>query len=214
MLQHARARANGFMVRHSRCIIARVDCDSAGMMKRKKPRLTPKQRRFVSEYLVDMNATQAALRAGYSKKNPKPIAWELLHKRPAVAEAISKELLVREKRTLISGDRVLQQLARIAFADVRELAQAGDDGVDVTSLKTLSDDLAAAIVELSVNGKTVRLKLSRIEALKALARHLGLFDKNQSRGEPASQHDEDRLPAREILRRKLAQLAGEEMPDD
>ncbi|HEV2546316.1 MAG TPA: terminase small subunit [Stellaceae bacterium] len=184
------------------------------MTKRKKPRLTPKQRRFVIEYLIDMNATQAALRAGYSKKNPKPIAWELLHKRPAVAEAISKELAAREKRILISGDRVLQQLARIAFADVRELAQAGDDGVDVTSLKTLSDDLAAAIVELSVNGKTVRLKLSRIEALKALARHLGLFDKKPNQEEPASQHDEDRLPAREILRRKLAQLAGEEVPED
>ncbi len=176
--------------------------------------MTPKQRRFVSEYLVDMNAKQAAIRAGYSKRNPGPIGWMLLHKRPAVIEAISKELLAREKRTLISGDRVLQQLARIAFADVRELAQAGDSGVDVTSLKSLSDDLAAAIVELSVNGKTVRLKLSRIEALKALARHLGLFDKKPSHEEPADQHDEDRLPAREILRRKLAQLAGEEVPEE
>jgi len=211
MLQHAIGGSNAFKGRHSRPIMAPVDRGSDSAMKRKKPRLTPRQRRFVSEYLVDMNATQAALRAGYSKKNPKPIAWELLHKRPAVAEAIGKELLLREKRTLISGDRVLQQLARIAFADVRELANAGDEGIDVTSLKTLSDDLAAAIVELSVNGKTVRLKLSRIEALKALARHLGLFDKKPNQEEPASQHDEDRLPAREILRRKLAQLAGEEV---
>jgi phage terminase small subunit len=194
--------------------MAPVDGGSVRTMKRKKARLTPKQRRFVSEYLVDMNAKQAALRAGYSKRNPGPVAWMLLHKRPAVTEAISKELLAREKRTLISGDRVLQQLARIAFADVRELAQAGEEGVDVTSLKSLSDDLAAAIVELSVNGKMVRLKLSRIEALKALARHLGLFDKKPNREEPANQHDEDRLPAREILRRKLAQLAGEEVPDD
>jgi phage terminase small subunit len=198
------------MARDHPPIMARLDRGSAGMMKRRGPRLTPRQRRFISEYLIDLNAKQAVLRAGYSKKNPGAIAWELLHKRPAVAEAISKELLAREKRTLISGDRVLQQLARIAFADVRELANAGDEGIDVTSLKTLSDDLAAAIVELAVSGKTVRLKLSRIEALKALARHLGLFDKKPHPEEPASRHDEDRLPAREILRRKLAQLAGEE----
>jgi phage terminase small subunit len=210
MLQQSRAGSNGFIAP----VTARVDDGRADMTKRKKPRLTPMQRRFVTEYLVDMNAKQAALRAGYSKRNPGPVAWMLLHKRPAVTEAISKELLAREKRTLISGDRVVQQLARIAFADVRELAQAGDDGVDVTSLKSLSDDLAAAIVELSVNGKTVRLKLSRIEALKTLARHLGLFDKKPNQDEPASQHDEDRLPAREILRRKLAQLAGEEVPDE
>jgi phage terminase small subunit len=205
MLQQAIAGSNVFL--------ARLGSGSAGMTKRRGPRLTPRQRRFVTEYLVDLNAKQAVLRAGYSKKNPGAIAWELLHKRPAVAEAISKELLAREKRTLISGDRVLQQLARIAFADVRELAETGDRGVDLTSLKSFSDDLAAAIVELSVNGKTVRLKLSRIEALKTLARHLGLFDKKLNQEEPASQRDENRLPAREILRRKLAQLAGEETPD-
>jgi len=193
--------------------MAPVDFGGAGMMKRTKPRLTPKQRRFVAEYLVDMNATQAAIRAGYPERAATQTGWKLLHERPAVGEAINKAILAREKRTLISGDRVLQQLARIAFADVRELAQAGDSGVDVTSLKCLSDDLAAAIVELSVNGKTVRLKVSRMKALKALARHLGLFDKKPNHEEPADQHD-DRLPAREILRRKLAQLAGEELTEE
>jgi phage terminase small subunit len=124
-------------------------------------------------------------------------------------------MLAREKRTLVTADRVVQQFARIAFADVRQLAETGKDGLELKSLAALSDDLAAAVVELSASKKGVRLRLqNRIEALNALARHLGLFDKNQNRGERASQHDENRLPAREILRRKLAQLAGEEVPDE
>jgi phage terminase small subunit len=179
-----------------------------------KARMTPKQRRFVTEYLIDLNAGRAAIRAGYSAKNARAIGWQLLHYRPAIAEAINEAMLAREKRTLITADRVLQQLARIAFADVRELAQTGEDGLEVKSLASLSDDLAAAVVELSAKNKTVRLKLhSRIEALKALARHLGLFDSNRTRELPSRAHDEDRLPAREILRRKLAQLAGEEVPE-
>ena len=177
--------------------------------------MTPRQRRFIIEYLIDLNATQAAIRAGYSKRRASATAWDLLHKRSGVAEAIREAMAAREKRTLITADRVLQQFARIAFADVRELAQTGKDGLEVKSLATMSDDLAAAVVELSTNDKGMRLRLqSRIEALNALARHLGLFDQNQSRSEKASQHDEDRLPAREILRRKLAQLAGEEVPNE
>lgn len=177
--------------------------------------MTPRQRRFVSEYLVDLNATQAAIRAGYSKRRASSTAWDLLHKRSGVAEAIREAMLAREKRTLITADRVLQQFARIAFADIRQLAETGKEGLEVKSLGALNDDLAAAVVELSANDKGMRLRLqNRIEALNALARHLGLFDQNQSRGKPASQHDEDRLPAREILRRKLAQLAGEEVPEE
>jgi phage terminase small subunit len=178
-------------------------------------RMTPRQRRFVNEYLIDLNATQAAIRAGYSKRRAGSTAWDLLHKRSGVAEAIREAMLAREKRTLITADRVLQQFARIAFADIRQLAETGNAGLEVKSLAALNDDLAAAVVELSANDKGLRLRLqNRIEALNALARHLGLFDKNQSGSQPASQHDEDRLPAREILRRKLAQLAGEEVPEE
>ena len=177
--------------------------------------MTPRQRRFVGEYLIDLNSTQAAIRAGYSKRRASSTAWDLLHKRQGVAEAVREAMLAREKRTLITADRVLEQFARIAFADIRQLAETDKKGLEVKSLAALSDDLAAAVVELSASDKGMRLRLqNRIEALNALARHLRLFDKNQSRGERASQHDEDRLPAREILRRKLAQLAGEEVPEE
>jgi phage terminase small subunit len=214
MLQHAIARANAF-VSLSPLVLRRGRDGEGGMTGPIRARMTPRQRRFISEYLVDLNATQAAIRAGYSKRRATATGWDLLHKRPAIAAAISEAMLAREKRTLITADRVLQQFARIAFADIRPLAQLVEDGLEVKSLAALSDDLAAAVVELSANGKDVRLRLqNRIEALNALARHLGLFDKKPSRDEPASQHDEDRLPAREILRRKLAQLAGEEVPEE
>lgn len=177
--------------------------------------MTPRQRRFVGEYLIDLNATQAAIRAGYSKRRASSTAWDLLHKRQGVAEAVREAMLAREKRTLITADRVLEQFARIAFADIRQLAETDKKGLEVKSLAALSDDLAAAVVELSASDKGMRLRLqNRIEALNALARHLGLFDKKPNQAEAASQHDEDRLPAREILRRKLAQLAGEEVPEE
>src|SRR5690348_5094416 len=195
MLQHAIARSNAFVSFLSPLVVRRCDDQGDGMTERSKARMTPRQRRFVSEYLIDLNATQAAIRAGYSKRRATSTGWDLLHKRPEIAAAISEAMLAREKRTLITADRVVQQFARIAFADIRQFAEAGEDGLKVKSLAALSDDLAAAVVELSANDKGVRLRLqNRIEALNALARHLGLFDKNQNREERASQHDENRLP--------------------
>src|SRR5579875_2449812 len=81
-------------------------------------KLTPKQKRFVEEYLIDLNATQAAIRAGYSAKNADKIGSELLGK-TRVAEAIQKAMDERSKRTEITADRVLQELARIAFDDIK-----------------------------------------------------------------------------------------------
>ena len=80
--------------------------------------LTEKQKRFVSEYLVDLNATQAAIRAGYSQKTADRIGAELLGKTWVAAE-IQKEIKKREQRTNITQDRVLEELAAIAFARVK-----------------------------------------------------------------------------------------------
>ncbi len=82
--------------------------------------MTPRQRRFVEEYLVDLNATQAAKRAGY---NP---GWgrELVHK-PEVAAAIEKAQAKRAQRTRVSADRVVTELAKVAFGDPRRLFSWG-----------------------------------------------------------------------------------------
>lgn len=78
--------------------------------------LAPKQQRFVREYLVDLNATQAAIRAGYSERTAKAIGSEVLG-RPAVAAAIAAAQAKRAERTEIDADWVVEKLrANVAAA--------------------------------------------------------------------------------------------------
>jgi len=86
--------------------------------------LTDKQQRFVKEYLVDLNATQAAIRAGYSQKTAGSIGEENLRK-PEIAAAIQEAMEARSRRTEITADRVLQELAKIGFADIRKAVKWG-----------------------------------------------------------------------------------------
>jgi phage terminase small subunit len=82
--------------------------------------LTAKQSRFVEEYLVDLNATQAAIRAGYSEKTAKNIGYEQLQK-PEVVEAISAAQVARSERTRIDADWVLRRLADAVDADLADI---------------------------------------------------------------------------------------------
>lgn len=76
-------------------------------------KLTPKQERFVQEYLVDLNATAAARRSGYSAKNADKIGWELLGK-TGVSAAIQTEIKRRSQRTEVTQDYVIEKLKQIA----------------------------------------------------------------------------------------------------
>lgn len=82
--------------------------------------MTPKQRAFVLEYLVDLNATQAAIRAGYSAKTADQQGSRLLAN-VKVAEAISAAQLARSEKTKIDADWVLARLAAETSADVADL---------------------------------------------------------------------------------------------
>lgn len=86
--------------------------------------LSPKQAQFVREYLIDLNATQAAIRAGYSEKTAYSIGHENLSK-PEIAEAIAVAQAERAKRTEITADMVLSELAKIGFADIRKAVKWG-----------------------------------------------------------------------------------------
>ncbi len=77
------------------------------------PELTPKQQRFVEEYLVDLNATQAAIRAGYSEKTAYRTGADNL-KKPQIAEEIDKAMKKRGNRTQHTADDVLVSLTRLA----------------------------------------------------------------------------------------------------
>lgn len=160
--------------------------------------LTPKQRAFVREYLIDLNATQAAIRAGYSEDTARAIGAENLTK-PDIASAIEAAMKSRAERTDITADRVLKELAKIGFADIRKAVkwqsamiteEDNPDGGDIAVIKTvvtntvqmvasdeLDDETAAAIAEVSQNATGgVKIKLhDKRAALVDIGRHLGMF---------------------------------------
>jgi phage terminase small subunit len=108
--------------------------------------LTPKQERFVQEYLIDLNGKQAAIRAGYSVRRAEVTASELLADRK-VSEAVAAAQQRRAQRVEITQDRVLQELARLAFFDVRKLYR--EDG-SLKSPNELDDDAAAVLAGIDV----------------------------------------------------------------
>lgn len=93
--------------------------------------LTPKQQRFVEEYLIDLNATQAAIRAGYSEKSAQEIGAENLSK-PMVAKAIQEALQERKERVQIDSDYVLKRLVEIDQMDVLDIM---DDQMKILPLR-------------------------------------------------------------------------------
>lgn len=149
--------------------------------------LSPKQARFVEEYLLDLNATQAAIRAGYKPDCAQRMGSENLSK-PLVAAAIQAQMEARSQRTEISQDRVLAEYAKLAFLDPRKFY---DDKGCLIPIHELPDDAAACIAGMDVvterAGKdadgapefaTVR-KIKLVDkkgALDSVARHLGMFN--------------------------------------
>lgn len=159
-------------------------------------KLTPKQMRFVDEWLIDFNGKQAAIRAGYSAKTAEVTAAKLLRNVKVQAE-ISRRQKDLQKRTEVSQDRVVKELARIAFANIADYlhvetqTRTKDDGTEVTyqivmlsETEDLSVDQRAALanVKQSVNGVEIKLH-DKIKALELLGRHIGMFtDKLEVKG--------------------------------
>ena len=145
----------------------------------KMRKLTPKQKRFVDEYLIDLNATKAAIRAGYSAKTAASIGEENLRK-PEIQGALAERMKARSVRTEVTQDRVIAELAKIAFGDARDVMLWGPSGVKLLDSKTLTDDQAAQVAEVAerVSEAGVSLKLKthdKVGALKLLGEHLGMF---------------------------------------
>lgn len=152
--------------------------------------LTPRQQRFVDEYLIDLNATQAAIRAGYSKNGAEVTASKLLRV-AKVADAVAKAQAKRADRTGITQDRVLQELARIAFFDIRRLYHG--DGT-LKRPNELDDEAAAVLSAVEVTetmsgeeSAVLTTKKAKVfdkgTALTLAMRHLGMLtDKIQHSG--------------------------------
>jgi len=151
-------------------------------------KLTARDRRFVDEYLIDLDAERAALEAGYSKTvaRTKSYCWvsnSKQNKKPHVFEAVQEAFKNRAKRTEITQDRVLQEFSKISFFDPRKLYN--DEG-NLLPVHKLDADVAAAIggvdvvcrkigdIEIEIT-KKVKF-IDKKGALDSLAKHLGMFD--------------------------------------
>ncbi|MCY3784599.1 MAG: terminase small subunit [Chloroflexi bacterium] len=140
------------------------------------PKLTAKQRRFCEEYLVDLNATQAAIRAGYSRRGANSRGAQLLAN-VSIGNGIRAALAARSERTEVTADNVIRELARLAFADITSVVSASGTSVTVKALDELPPDVTAAISEVSKTKDGIRIKFhSKTQAIEMLMRHLGLFD--------------------------------------
>ena len=183
--------------------------------------LNQKQRRFIEEYLIDLNATQAAIRAGYSKKTGFQQGYALL-KKPEVKQEIAERQKDHLRRLGLTQERVLEEYMKLAYGDIMDFCNVrtervvvgyGDDGSPISEVKnivTFKDDLdnlpeeiLAAISEVSESGGNVKIRLhDKQRALDALSKHLGLFaaDKLEITGKDGGPIEIE-SPREEIARR-------------
>lgn len=147
---------------------------------------TPKKHLFAKEYIIDLNASKAAIRAGYSEKTAYSMGQRLL-KDVEIQKEIQRLMDERGKRTEITADRVLIEIGRIAFFNPKNLFNS--DGTPKT-MQDISDDTAAAISGLDVvsmsggeaqAGQILKYKIAdKNSALEKLCKHLGLFNEKSS----------------------------------
>ena len=141
--------------------------------------MTKKQQLFCEEYLIDLNATQAAIRAGYKPESAGSVGSENL-KKPEIRARIDKAMAERSKRTGVNADRVVRELARVAFVNASDVI----DMNKATVLNDASRDDTAAIASVKVKvipgetGDGVEREIRLADKLKALelcGKHLGMF---------------------------------------
>lgn len=145
--------------------------------------LNNRQRRFIDEYLIDLNATQAAIRAGYSRKTASEQSFSLLRK-PQIQHAIQLKQKELANQAGVTRQRIIAELAKVAFCDTRKLF---NDNGTLKPLTEIDDDTAGALAMVESSefspgdgagqalAITRKIKLwDKLSALEKLIKHLGL----------------------------------------
>lgn len=152
-----------------------------------KDKLTPKQKRFCEEYIIDLNGTKAAIRAGYSKYAAQQISSENMLK-PLIADFIKELQDKLSKDTQITAQMVLNELAKVGFSNIQDYIK---EGFTIADIQKLTSNHAAAIESISVENtqtqfgvnEKIKFKLhDKLAALDKIGKHIGFFkeDNNQS----------------------------------
>lgn len=171
--------------------------------------LTAKQKIFADEYLIDLNATRA-YKVAYPKIKKDETARansSRMLTNANVASYIEKRMKDREKRTEITQDMVLKELAKIGFADVTDFVTIEDKGVykavQVKTTDEMPGDKLGAIAGIKEGANGIEIKLNdKGKALELIGRHLGMFkDKLEVSGEVKTNNPYENLTTEEL--RKL-----------
>jgi len=149
--------------------------------------LNNKQLRFIEEYLVDLNGTQAAIRAGYSERSARTTSANLMAN-PAIQAKIQTKKQERAERTDITADRVVLELAKVAFTNMRDVCSwSPDSGVTLHDSEKIGDKAHGAVLKVKERynidddggptGRTLEIQLhDKLKALEMLGKHLGMWD--------------------------------------
>ena len=185
--------------------------------RRTRTELTVKEQRFVEEYLIDGSAKNAAIRTQMKTRRPEKAGSHML-RRKRVAEAIARERLASAERTRISHDRILTEFARIAFAEIGDIAEWDEDGLRLKPARQMSKHDRAAVSEITSRqgkkGARMRVRMhSKLKALDALAKLLGMWGKGArviaETAENAAEAEKKRRAgdeARRVLRERILRL--------
>jgi len=192
-------------------------------------KLTPKQKAFVQEYLVDLNATQAAIRAGYSQKTAYRTGADNLIKHQ-IQNALNEAMKNREIRTEITQDKVLKELAKVAFSNGADFAQVKTEKrkkqiwndstqeydekeveeqfVELFDTDKLPADKKAAISGIKEGKYGIEVSsCDKVRALELIGKHLGMFkDKVELSGQVNN-------PYEGLTTEQLLKLIGDEDGD-
>jgi len=166
--------------------------------------LTVKQRRFKDEYLIDYNASRAALAAGYSKKTAMFIGAENL-KKPKIKYEIELEMAKRAAKSEVTAERIINELALIAFSDITAFVLMGKKGITLQEFKKLPKDVKRCISTIQQNGTGVKAIIKfklydKVRALELLGKTRAMFvDKVKVQDD------------RSHIRQKLSELTTEDL---
>lgn len=173
--------------------------------------LTPRERRFVEEYMVDLSGTEAAVRAGLGKtrKSSTEIGSRLKRK-TAVAAAIAQ---LMAERGNVTGSRVVEEIGRVAFARITEFIEVLDGRLIVKDTKQLTEDQQAAIAEISEtigeHGRTIKVKLHpKMDALDKLAKVLSMYrERVEVSGSVDHNHEHTLTNVRERIKDRIKDIS-------
>lgn len=148
--------------------------------------LNDRQRAFVQEYIVDFNATQAAIRAGYAPRAAQEQSSRLLSK-AIVGAAVAAAIQARSERVQISADDVLREVAALAFAHMGQYARWNDESVSLIDSAEVDPRAVSEVSQrMTRYGNNVSIKLhDKLAALTKLGEHLGLWKRDPDQGDGA-----------------------------